>query len=229
MVYYRDITGGNIVSTTLSERAYAEIREMIVRLDLAPGEVIRGDDLERRLGIGRTPIREALQRLAREQFVTVIPRRGMLVSGIDVSELAMLYETRSILEPYATRLACQRGRPEHWSAMAGALQRAGRRGVSSDELLAIDRECHEIVWAAAGNRFLTQTLDTLYAQSNRVWHLYLSEVADMAHAVEEHVEIHEALASGDADRAAALAEAHLRAFDTEIAEAVRRRTGPVRG
>ena len=109
------------MSMTLSERAYYAIRDLIVRIELAPGDVIREDVLQDRLGIGRTPIREALQRLARDQFVTVIPRRGMLVSGVDVTELSMLYETRMILEPYATRLACARGKAEHWESMATAL------------------------------------------------------------------------------------------------------------
>jgi len=214
------------VSESLSERAYRAIRDLIVRVDLAPGDVIREDDLQARLGIGRTPIREALQRLARDQFVTVIPRRGMLVAGVDVTELSMLYETRAILEPYATRLACARGRAEHWEAMASAIDVARRPGTSNDDLMAIDRTCHEIVWSASGNRFLTDTLDMLYAQSDRLWHLYLADVSDMRHAVEEHAEIHGALVAGDAERAASLAEAHMRAFDDEITRAVRRRLVP---
>ncbi len=214
------------MSESLSERAYRAIRDLIVRVDLAPGDVIREDDLQARLGIGRTPIREALQRLARDQFVTVIPRRGMLVAGVDVTELSMLYETRAILEPYATRLACARGRAEHWEAMASAIDVARRPGTSNDDLMAIDRTCHEIVWSASGNRFLTDTLDMLYAQSDRLWHLYLADVSDMRHAVEEHAEIHGALVAGDAERAASLAEAHMRAFDGEITRAVRRRLVP---
>ena len=90
---------------SLSEQAYGQLRRMIVRLDFAPGDVLREDALQDTLGMSRTPIREALQRLAREHFVTVIPRRGMFVSGIDVSELGLLFETRSVLEPYAARLA----------------------------------------------------------------------------------------------------------------------------
>jgi len=98
---------------SLSDRAYEEIRRMIVRLDLAPGAVIREDELQTTLGLGRTPIREARQRLLRDQFVTVLPRRGMFVSSIDVGELTMLYETRAILEPYAMRLAAARGTEHH--------------------------------------------------------------------------------------------------------------------
>lgn len=207
---------------SLSERAYHEIRRMIVRLELAPGDVIREDDLQGRLGLGRTPIREALQRLVRDQFVIVIPRRGMFVSGVDVSDLGLLYETRSILEPYAMRLSAARGTAEHWNRMAAAL--AGVRTDSTpDELLAVDRVCRELVWEAADNRFLTETLDMLYTHSDRLWNLYLGDVADLRTMIEEHREILGALRAADGERAAELIEAHMRAFDTQIRAAVQRR------
>ena len=74
-----------MVKESLSEQAYGLIRGMIVRLELTPGAVVREDDLQAHLEIGRTPIREALQRLARDQFLVVIPRRGMIVSNIDIA------------------------------------------------------------------------------------------------------------------------------------------------
>ncbi len=195
---------------------------MIVTLELAPGAVVRDDLLQQQLGLGRTPIREALQRLVRDQFVTIIPRRGMYVSSIDVSELSTLYETRAILEPYVMRLACARGRRVDWDAMAAALARATTDS-SNAELLEIDRECREIVWVAAGNRFLTDTLDMLYAQSDRLWHLYLADVAALDEVIAEHRAIHEALVAGNGERAAALIESHMRAFNDKIGGAVRRR------
>ncbi len=248
----------------LSEQAYEAIRSMIVRLELAPGDILRDTELCERTGIGRTPVRESLQRLAREHFVTVIPRRGMYVSGIDVAELSMLFETRMVLEPYAARLAAARGSAEHWSAMQAALDevagsaggaagdtaeadddRAGRRASSSngtgntgnsagttaqtaastadgsaEHLLSIDRRCHELLWQAAGNRFLLDTLDMLYAQSDRLWHLYLADVADMRTAVAEHAAILDALRAGEGETAADLIEAHVRSFDAEIRSAV---------
>jgi DNA-binding GntR family transcriptional regulator len=201
---------------------------MIIRLELAPGDVIRDDVLRASLGIGRTPIREALQRLERDQFVTVIPRRGMFVSSIDVDELSMLYETRAVLEPYTARLACRRGTSEHWREMADVIERSLRTGVAPDELLAVDRRCHEIIWAAAGNRFLTDTLDNLYAHSDRVWHMYLADVADTRHAVDEHIEILELLQTGHADACADAIEAHVRSFDDQVRVAVTRRLdGPL--
>jgi DNA-binding GntR family transcriptional regulator len=195
---------------------------MIVRLDLAPGDVIREDELQTTLGLGRTPIREALQRLVRDQFVTVIPRRGMYVSNVDVAELGLLYETRAILEPYAMRLACVRGTAAHWDEMAAVLEQAVPSS-TPDELIAIDRRCRELVWSAADNRFLTETLDMLYAQSDRLWHLYLGDVADLHLMIQEHRDILVALRAGDADTAAELIEAHMRAFNEQIRSAVQRR------
>ncbi len=203
---------------TLAEQAYQQIRDRIVRLELAPGEVLREHELQADLGIGRTPIREALQRLAREHFVSILPRRGMIVAGIDVSELALLFETRTVLEPYAARLAAARGSEQHWSAMRHALD--GADGATTEELMRIDHRCHELMWDAAGNRFLLDTLDTLYAQSDRLWHLYLADVADMSDAVVEHRTVLDALEDGDGDRAAALLDEHVRAFDRQIRQAV---------
>lgn len=208
---------------TLAEQAYQRLRDKIVRLELAPGDVLREDALRTELGIGRTPIREALQRLAREHFVTVIPRRGMYVSGIDVSELSILFETRTVLEPYAARLAAARGTDDDWAAMADALRGTRSAGRNPDALMEIDRRCHELLWTAAGNRFLLDTLDMLYAQSDRLWHLYLADVADMREAVAEHREILDALRVGDGDRAGSLVEAHVRAFDEQIRAAVTER------
>jgi DNA-binding GntR family transcriptional regulator len=199
---------------------------MIVRLELAPGDVLHEDGLQSHLGIGRTPIREALQRLTRDQFVTVIPRRGTLVAPIAVDELSTLYETRAVMEPFAARLACRRGTARHWVEMTDLIEQSLRPGIAPDALLDVDRRCHEIIWDAAGNRFLTDTLDNLYAHSDRVWHMYLADVADTRHAVDEHIEILELLRSGDADACAAAVEAHVRSFDDQVRAAVTSRLTP---
>ena len=209
------------IHTSLSESAYQQLRAMIVRLDYAPGDVLREDEIRTRIGIGRTPVREALQRLAREHFVTVIPRRGMFVSGIDVSELSMLFETRTVLEPYAARLAAARGTNEHWDEMASTLADT-TTVTSANDLMDIDRRCHEILWEAADNRFLLDTLDMLYAQSDRLWHLHLADVTYMSEAIEEHHKILGVLRAGDGDKAASLLETHVAAFDAQVRAAVTR-------
>jgi DNA-binding FadR family transcriptional regulator len=123
------------------------------------------------------------------------------------------------------RLAAKRGRQDHWDEMARVLAQAEEPGATNDDLMKIDRRCHEIVWDAAGNRFLTATLDMMYAQSDRLWHLYIADVADMKHAVQEHGEMFERLAAGDGDAAAELCEKHVRGFDDEMNQAVRKRLG----
>lgn len=206
---------------SLAEQAYARLRDEIVRLEYSPGDVLREDELREKLGIGRTPIREAIQRLAREHFVVVVPRQGMFVAGLDVSELSMLFETRSVLEPYAARLAAARGSIAHWDAMAEALDSTtSMLDGDVEQLMTIDRLCHELTWDAAGNRFLVDSLDSLYAQSDRLWHLYLADVADMSHAVGDHEQILERLRTGDGEGVAELMETHVHAFDEQIREAV---------
>jgi DNA-binding GntR family transcriptional regulator len=212
--------GPGMEPESLGDKAYKQLRQMIVRLDIAPGDVLREDELRVQLGIGRTPIREALQRLQREHFVTVIPRRGMFVSGIEVEELSMLFETRAVLEPYTARLAALRGTPTQWDEMEATLARTADPSLDDEDQLALDRRCHEIIWTASGNRFLLDTLDMLYAQSDRLWHLYLADVANMQHAVDEHQAILSALRAGDGDAVAQLLETHVRGFDTQIRNAV---------
>lgn len=200
---------------SLSDDAYIAMKRMIVTLLLAPDSAVDEGALQDQLRIGRTPIREAIQRLERDQLVRVSPRRGVFVTAVNPDELATLFETRAIIEPYSARLAAKRGSSADWDRMSAELVRAERLKDSS-KLLTVDRRCHEIMWEAAGNRYLTDTLEMLYTHSERVWHLYLRKVADMHAAVIEHREVLDALASGDADLASALVETHVRHFDAEI-------------
>ena len=200
---------------SLSDEAYVAIKRMIVTLALAPESAVDEGALQAQLRIGRTPIREAMQRLERDHLIRVQPRRGVFVTAVDPHELATLFETRAVIEPYSARLAAKRGDAQAWELMASEIARAERLKDSA-KLLQVDRRCHEIMWEAAGNHYLTDTLEMLYTHSERVWHLYLRKVADMHAAVVEHGEVLDALSSGDADLAATLVESHVRHFDGEI-------------
>ena len=81
-------------AATLADRAYVRLREEIIRVELPPGTLLRDDDLMARMGIGRTPVREAVQRLRSDGFVTILPRRGTLVAEINITDLAAIYEVR---------------------------------------------------------------------------------------------------------------------------------------
>ena len=130
-----------------------------------------------------------------------------------------------MMEPYAAKLAARRGTPRHWREMRSVIEGSASVADDDEALLDLDRRCHEITWAAAGNRFLTDSLDMLYAQSDRVWHMYLADVADTRHAVDEHEAILDALESGAAELAAALVEAHVRSFDDQVRAAVTSQLG----
>ena len=98
---------------SLSEQAYEQIRQKIVTLALPPGTVIDEARLQAELGFGRTPIREALKRLELERLVSIIPRRGIFVPPISLTDLQHLYEVRINLECLAAELASQRGTAVH--------------------------------------------------------------------------------------------------------------------
>jgi DNA-binding GntR family transcriptional regulator len=199
---------------SLTDDAYVAIKRMIVTVELPPEAVVDEMALQTRLNIGRTPIREAIQRLERDQFVRVVPRRGVFVTSVNVDELTLLFETRSVIEPYAARLAAERGTAAVWDQMEKELVLGS--SLAPELTLGVDRRCHELMWAAAGNRFLTDTLDMLYAQSERVWYLHVRDVIDMHDVLGEHEAMMVALRSGDVDRSGRLMADHVKQFHEEI-------------
>lgn len=217
---------GSIINThrspSLSQRAYEQIKYKIVSLELHPGSVIDESSLIEELQLGRTPIREALKRLSLEKLVTIAPRRGMFVTEIGITDLQRLFEIRLVLEGQAARLAAIRGTRHHWREMEAVLNRLPEeaRPLSNEELIAMDEACHQIIYRAADNVFLGDTLNMLYALSLRLWYYALARVGDMEAAVLEHRYILQALQQGKADQAAQLLERHIQTFQEEIQAAM---------
>ncbi|MFT7585621.1 MAG: DNA-binding GntR family transcriptional regulator, partial [Cellvibrionaceae bacterium] len=196
------------------------IRQKIVSLELAPGNVIDENSLREQLELGRTPIREALQRLALEQLVTIIPRRGMFVTEIRLTDLQRLFEVRVPLEAQAALLAARRGTRQHWDDMQAVLDNIPS-GVynghpENETLMQHDQACHQIMYAAADNSFLTDTLTNLYTLSLRLWYFTLQDMEDVEGAVAQHQAILNALRDGKDNEAADLVEKHIRHFQEEI-------------
>jgi DNA-binding GntR family transcriptional regulator len=201
---------------SLSHQAHEQIKRKIVSLELPPGAVIDEGELREELGLGRTPIREALQRLSQEKLVVIVPRRGTFVTEIGISDLQQLFEVRVVLESLAARLAAARGTADQWQRMERVLTAMGAAGDDYDTLIAIDESCHEIIYEAAGNDFLRDTLVTLYALSLRLWYYFLNRIGRMEHAVAEHAAVLEALIEGDGQLAGRLMEKHIRSFQEEM-------------
>lgn len=196
--------------TSLADKAYHEIRGLIVSLELAPGDVIDERELIERLEIGRTPVREALRRLSHEGLVEVYPRRGMFVTGVDVRELARLSEVREVLEPEAARLAAERATDtdrEELSALLAELEGGG------SELMELDERIHRAVYRAAHNDLLKATLEQYYVLALRIWSIALDRAHELEEAVEAHRALLEAIQAGDGDRAADTMRAHVQNFE----------------
>jgi DNA-binding GntR family transcriptional regulator len=205
-------------SASLSERAYNLVKHRIISLELPPGSVIDEAALSASLDVGRTPLREALQRLARERLVVIVPRRGTFVSEIGIMDLQRLFEVRVVLESLAGRLAALRGSEEQWRQMEAVLAALPAEDVAVDNqvLIEIDEACHQIIHQAIDNTFLHDILATLYALSLRLWYFSLPQIGDMREAIVEHQAILKALQARDAERAALLLQQHILRFQEEI-------------
>lgn len=207
---------------SLSTKAYQIIRKKIISLELPPGSIVGENELMDELGFGRTPIREALQRLALEKLVSIVPRRGMFVTDIGITDLQRLFEVRLQLESLAARLAAKRGTQEHWQRMEAALDSLPPEDQPTDNqaLIIVDEYCHQILYEASDNKFLADATTTLYALSLRLWYYFLNRIGDMRGAILEHRAILEALKEQDSERAGQLLEGHIRAFQEEIQAAM---------
>jgi DNA-binding GntR family transcriptional regulator len=195
-----------------ADRAYLAIRDQIVSLQLAPGALIHERWLMEELGFGRTPVREALRRLAQEQLVEVFPRRGMFVTNVDVRDLARISEVRLALEPEAARLAAERATEDERETLL-ELSDSIKRGA---DLMALDERIHRAIYAAAHNRLLEKTLAEYYVLALRIWMIALERAEDLEDAVEAHRDLIQAIALDIPDRAEKLMRAHVEDFEASM-------------
>ena len=202
------LQASGVEAASLADRAYYAIREMIVSVELRPGAVIDERGLMERLGIGRTPTREALRRLAQERLVEVYPRRGMFVTSVEIRDLASLAEVRSVLESHVARLAAERATDEDRSGFDTLLGELGHgTDLDARELMALDERIHP---------FLESTLEEYYVLALRIWYLALDQARGLEQAVLGHREVLEAIRDGDADRAEETMLRHVLEFEESM-------------
>lgn len=193
---------------TLTRQAHERLEEMIVTLELAPGSVVSEASLSAQLGIGTTPIREALQRLAREYLVQIFPRRGVVITAIDVRQQLLVLETRRELERLIARTAARRATPAERGAIAALADRIEGTAEDADAraFLRIDAELKALAARAARNDIAAEAIMPLHAVSRRFW-FYHHETFPAGRTVRErHVALARAIASGDEAAAAAASD-----------------------
>jgi len=193
---------------TLTDLAYAQLEEMIVTLQLPPGAVLSELVLSKRLNIGRTPIREALQRLSRDGLVNILPRRGILVSDINVRVQLRLLEVRRELERLMARGAAERATEEErkqFLEIARGMREAAKRADDLD-FMRFDQQLNTLISSAARNEFASRSMGLMHGLSRRFWYQHYRETADLPLAARLHAEVAEAIAHRDPDKAAAASD-----------------------
>ena len=189
---------------SLTDRAYADLEEMIVTLKLAPGSAVSESELSNHLGVGRTPIREALQRLARERLVSILPRRGIIVSGIDVTSQLRLLEVRRELERLIARSAARRATDEERSRFREIAASFKKSAKVNDDLtfMRTDRDFNLLCSSASHNEFAAGAMSLMHSLSRRFWYIHYKQAADMPLTAKLHANIACAIADADEERAA---------------------------
>jgi DNA-binding GntR family transcriptional regulator len=207
----------------IAERAYRELRDRIVTLQLPPGAILREEELMRDMAIGRTPLREAVKRLALENLVAVQPRRGTFVTDIDVADIIHITEVRIELEGQAAELAARRMDAASRAEAEELL--AALEALDSDDTAALmdfDERIHDFVHRTARNPYLAATLERYFALSLRIWYVVLDRVPGLGGAVHDQDHLLQALLARDAARARELMREHVSEFQREILAAFSR-------
>lgn len=196
----------------LRDRIAATIRGSIMEGRIKPGERLVEPDLARRLGVSRTPLREALLLLESEGFVVVNPRRGAVVSDLSATDAVETYQVKGVLEGLAARLACDRLSDEALQSLRQIHERmvrlAGARSPDSRVILQLNTEFHQALSDGGGNTKLSNSIRVLRSQALRYNFIYLSVLSHLAASLKEHEAILKALQKRDADAIALLVEAH---------------------
>jgi DNA-binding GntR family transcriptional regulator len=193
---------------TLTDKAYAQIEEQIVTLQLPPGTVLSELVLADRLGIGRTPIREALHRLSRDGLVNILPRRGVLVSEIDLRSQLRLLEVRRELERLMARAAAERATEEERAQFAEIAKGMQRASDSEDDIsfMRLDQQMNSLISLAARNEFASRSMGLMHGLSRRFWYQHYKQAADLPLCARLHAAVAGAIADRDPDRAAAASD-----------------------
>ncbi|MDB5821707.1 MAG: gntR [Herminiimonas sp.] len=192
-------------SAKLTDLAYRKLEEAIVTLKLRPGTSVSESSLSKATGIGRTPVREAIQRLAREHLIHILPQRGLLIPEIDVSKQLRLLETRREIERLVCRSAAKRATASERDRFARLATAMSAAGEANDDVgfIRLDGEFNELCIAAAHNEFSEGAMRLMHGLSRRFWYFHYKQAADLPEIARLHAAVASAIAKGDVRAAAA--------------------------
>jgi DNA-binding GntR family transcriptional regulator len=216
-----DISRATVTTTasppqSQADRAYEVVRDLLVRLEIPPGAPIVEADLMARTGFGRTPLREALNRLESERLVKIYPRRGTFATDVHLADLALITDLREELEGHAAERAAERATAAERAALAGLTTEIGEG--NAEHQMHLDTQVHRAIYAAAHNHFLEETATMYHTLSMRIWWLFVDRLPDLDAHIEEHRALLVAIANGEPDLARRVARDHVRSFERAVRE-----------
>jgi len=203
-----------------SNQAYERIKEMILTTRLAPGQMLTETELATELAIGRMPVREALQRLAQEDLVTVVPRKGSLVTPIQVDDLQKIFELRLELEGLSGRLAADRITTEELDTIMAVIESAGDAHEGSAKHVEIDRAFHLRIAKATRNEYLQRAVERTLNLALRLLYISGSRMAKVGEIAHEYYAVLDALRRRDGAGAKAAMQAHIEEFRKKVRSAI---------
>ena len=211
-------------SESLADQAYTIVEQMIVSLELPPGTVFSEGQLSDEIGIGRTPLREALQKLALGRLITALPRRGMMVTEINVVEHLAMLETRRVLDRLVAETAARRRTDSHADRLTMCAERMNQSAHEGDTraFMRLDQECDAILEEAARNVFAIQSTAPLHSHCRRFWSVY-KHTGDLLVSAGLHTSLMLAVARGNSDLAGEASDGlidYLERFTKEALELV---------
>ena len=182
---------------SLAEQAYRVLEEQLVTLRLAPGELVSEKDLMDKAAIGRTPVREAIQRLSAEGLLQILPRKGLMVTPLRRSDLVRIFEARRVLERLMAVKAAERATPEQRLALKFLSNNLLAAENDLELFFQLDQQLNELLESACDNRFLVTALSVMHSQCRRLWYMHRKSL-DLPLSARLHSGLALAVANGDA-------------------------------
>lgn len=203
---------------SLNELAYRRFKQALVTLSYKPGEYLNTAQVMNDLDMGRTPINQAIHRLANEGLLQVIPRKGVMVSPLSMDDALELIEVRLANEMLCMQLASQRITERQIATLTELNRQIEAASQERDRvrMMTLDHEFHQELAQIAGNNMLADILSVLHARAQRFWASTLSREGHMREVIDEHRAIIAALAAQDSAAAAEAAQAHILSFRTAL-------------
>lgn len=194
------------------DKVYEEIKTMAVEYRFKPGERVNEVELAAKLGVSRTPVREALNRLARDSFMSFVPNKGFYARDITPEGVRELYELRAAIERAAFRLACQRGSDEEIAAMAASWQNGSNiRALKTNwaKLAEADEVFHLGIVKLSGNQRMLSALEAINSLIRFFRRIDVENQRRRLRSFDDHAAILDRLKQRDADKGGELIERHI--------------------